>query len=564
MKKRLFLYTTLIIFVGIVSFFALTVYITYENNLKIAKSTVEETTEICAGMYNSNTDISEFVKVGKDTRITIISPDGSVLADTLSLDMEKVENHLQRPEVQAAVNGIPTAYVRYSATHGIDYIYYALKTQIGEGDNDFVFVRTAVPVSEMKSYFYNSLPMLVLILIVVIGLCFILIRSAINLTTRPFNSIQSNLRLLSSGKYTLEPIVGSYDEIDDITKEINEIAIILQENFNSLRDEKNKSDFILNNIGDAIFAVDPEKNIVLINNSALEIFNVTADIIGKSLAHLSFNETIMSAVEDSLTHSKTSLLEVLLFNRIYSATVKMLPELQLTMIIMSDVTEIRENAKRREEFFANASHELKTPLTAIKGFSELAAINNKDEGINKFIDSIMSSTERMLNLIGDMLNLSKLESGNKINPESVMLSKTITEVRELISTAINEKAIVFEVKGDVQINCEPEHLYELVKNLIENAVRYNNVNGLVSISIEENKIGNPCLCILDNGIGIPQEEQHRIFERFYRVEKSRSQLNGGTGLGLSIVKHICALYGWNLSLKSKLGVGTEIRVEFTN
>jgi two-component system phosphate regulon sensor histidine kinase PhoR len=227
------------------------------------------------------------------------------------------------------------------------------------------------------------------------------------------------------------------------------------------------------------------------------------------------------------------------------------------MVVLSDVTENHENAKRREEFFANASHELKTPLTAIKGFNELAALHNKDEGIQKYVDSITRETNRMLALIGDMLKLSELETAQDTSPVPVQLAKIANEVREAVQPAIEEKAIIVEVVGDGSVTAEPGHVYELLKNLIENAVRYNNQGGKVYVKIRRTQI-----TVKDDGIGISPEEQTRIFERFYRVERSRSQQGGGTGLGLSIVKHICALYGWKLTLKSKLGVGTEITVAF--
>ena len=167
----------------------------------------------------------------------------------------------------------------------------------------------------------------------------------------------------------------------------------------------------------------------------------------------------------------------------------------------------------------------------------------------------------MMGLIGDMLKLSELENTTALNPVSVSLAKTVNEASEAVSAAIKEKAISFEVTGDGNVMAEPEHLYELIKNLVENAVRYNNQGGKVSAKIESDKKATR-LIISDNGIGISPQEQTRIFERFYRVEKSRSQRNGGTGLGLSIVKHICALYGWNLSLKSKPGVGTDVEILF--
>ena len=218
-----------------------------------------------------------------------------------------------------------------------------------------------------------------------------------------------------------------------------------------------------------------------------------------------------------------------------------------------------ENTIEHAEFFANASHELKTPLTAIKGFNELLAINNKDENINKYIDSITRETDRMLSLIDNMLKISELENTPSISPVSVSLVNVVSEVHNTISTVISEKAISLECVGDGMVTAEYGHVYELIKNLVENAVRYNNQGGNVYIFIESNENISKII-ISDNGIGIPPAEQRRIFERFYRVEKSRSQQGGGAGLGLSIAKHICALYGWQLSLKSEISVGTEITI----
>jgi two-component system phosphate regulon sensor histidine kinase PhoR len=267
------------------------------------------------------------------------------------------------------------------------------------------------------------------------------------------------------------------------------------------------------------------------------------------------------AIKGCVNDLKSILFEWSYKGKIFFAAVKRLPQTDLTMVVLSDVTENRENQKRREEFFANASHELKTPLTAIKGFNELTAINNKDDSISKYIDSITRETDRMLTLIGDMLKLSELESAEEINPVPVSLAKIIDEVKGSLSGAFTEKHISFKSVGNGTVQADPAHVYELVKNLIENAVRYNEHGGSVSVSIESGR-KTMHLVVSDDGIGIPPEEQTRIFERFYRVEKSRSQRNGGTGLGLSIVKHICALYGWNLTLKSKIGVGTDVGIAF--
>ena len=558
MKKRLFIYTTLIIFVGLVSFLAVSVYITDRNNMNIAKNTVMETARICAGLFNDSIDLEEFVMVGGNTRITVISADGVVLADSRPMDIVPVESHLYRPEIVAAATGFPAVHVRFSETHGVEFIYYALKVSSGDS---FVFIRTAMPVAQIDAYLHQSLPLLFVLLIALAIMCFFLVRSVANRILEPFNAIGQKLRLLSRGEYTQAPIVGSYKEIDKITREIDDVALVLQNSFDALRDEKNKLSYILNSMGDGLFVVDESSSIALINLAALELFNATPDIVKKKLNYLLYDNALIGAVEDCVNNSKGALFEHVISGKTHLVTVKRLPNTSLTMVALADITESRENAKRREDFFANASHELKTPLTAIKGFNELASLNNKDESLNKYIDGITRETSRMMSLIGDMLRLSELENTQETETVPVSLAKMINEAGEAISTAVQEKAITFTTKGDALVMTEPNHIFEVVKNLIENAVRYNNQNGKVSVKVESNKKGAR-MTISDNGIGISPEEQTKIFERFYRVEKSRSAQSGGTGLGLSIVKHICTLYGWKLSLKSKLGVGTDVVVEF--
>ena len=559
MKKQLFFCITIIISAGFIGFFAVSVYAVHTNNLNIAKDTVTETARVFAGLYTNETNIQSFAQMETDTRITVIAPDGRVLADSRPLDIDTLENHLSRPEIQAAANRAPSFFIRRSDTLGANLMYYALKKEMGDS---YVFIRAAVPVAKINTYLYTSLPLLISLFFIIALLCFVFTKGMINRITQPFSSIENKLRALASGKYTPAPAAGTYDEINKIIQDINEVAALLQNSFTALQDEKTTRDYILNNISDGLFLVDENKNIVLINASALAIFNATINVTGNNLNYLSYDRKLSAAIDDSVSRGKNALFEMILDGRIYCAAIKRLPETSLTMIALSDITETRENAKRREEFFANASHELKTPLTAIRGFSELTAINNKDETIRKYIESITRETDRMLFLVGDMLKLSELENTQGINPVPVHLAQTVNEIQSVLSTAINEKEIFFETEGDAVVNAEPDHIYELIKNLAENAVRYNNQNGSVSIKIDSFK-ETARLVVADNGIGILGEEQSRIFERFYRVEKSRSQKNGGTGLGLSIVKHICVLYGWELSLQSKPSTGTEVTVLFS-
>ena len=563
MKKRLFFLSAAVIFVGLISFFAVSVYITYTNNQTMAKDTVVEKTMMLAHLYAADMDVGSFVTAGGNTRITVIAADGTVLADNRPLDSDTVTNRLSRPEIQAAASGRPETFIRYSETLAANNIYYALKV---ENNDSYVFIRASIPVAVIDAYLFGSMPILIVFLLLTTLLCFVLINGITKQVVTPFANLERRLRLLSEGEYKPEPYTGRYEEIETIIKGIDQVSLVLQDSFDDLRYEKGKLDYIINNIRDGLFTVNENKNIEIINAAALDIFDVTSEINGKNINYLTFNNILADAVDDCVTHENDTAFDFSFQGQTFYTIVKRLLSTDLTMVVLTDVTESRENTKRKEEFFTNASHELKTPLTAIKGFNELTVINNKDEGICKFIDGITRETNRMIVLIEDMLKLSELENAqNKDSTSSnitdVKLSNIINEARDSISSAISEKGIIFESSGDAIIKASPEHVYELVKNLIENAVRYNNHGGRVVLTVEEsNKTIR--LTVSDNGIGISPEEQTRIFERFYRVEKSRSGRGGGTGLGLSIVKHICALYDWKLSLKSKLGLGTEIMIIF--
>jgi len=527
MKKQLFISTTLIMIAGLLSLFFASVYIAHRNNVNIATNTVMEKTYIFANLFNDIYDVDAFVEAGGDTRITIISSDGMVLADSLATE-DTGENRLSRPEIQAAMNGAPAVHIRHSNTFDADFVYYALMV---DNDDSYVFIRASIPVAQINVYLNQALPMLIVLLFTIILVCLFLAHVVTNRIIKPF-----------------------------IAKGIDDVAVVMQNGVDALREEKNKLSYILNSIGDGLFVVDENADIALVNLAATNLFNATSDVINRKLNYLISNKTLISAVEDCVISSNGTLFEFPLNGKTYLVTIKRLPNTTLTMAVLADVTGSRENAKRREEFFANASHELKTPLTAIKGFNELTAINNNDTNLTKYIDAITRETTRMMALIADMLELSELENTSQVQPASISLAKIVNEVSETLSSAINEKSIIFTATGDATITAEPKHLFEITKNLVENSVRYSNQNGKVTVKIESGKTVR--LTVSDNGIGISPQEQTKIFERFYRVEKSRSSQSGGTGLGLSIVKHICALYCWRLSLKSKLGVGTDVMVEF--
>ena len=233
------------------------------------------------------------------------------------------------------------------------------------------------------------------------------------------------------------------------------------------------------------------------------------------------------------------------------------------IVVLSDVTAMKNGEVMRSEFFANASHELKTPLTAIKGFNEIISLKTEEENTKELSAKIDGQITRLINLINDMLKLSELEAEKEPVKEKVDLVKVAAEVKDNLSALSDKKDITVTVEGEGTVEMEKEHAVELVKNLMENAVRYNNNGGFVKATVKSYG-GNVIFTVEDNGIGIEEKDLNRIFERFYRVNKSRSRETGGTGLGLSIVKHVCSLYSADLEVKSGLGAGTTIKVIFNN
>ncbi|NCA66794.1 MAG: PAS domain S-box protein [Clostridia bacterium] len=572
MKKTVFLYSLLLICGMLLIFFAASIAVTSYNNHKYAENTVINYTLIYADIYQNNysdnTNLAQYVAKASEIdalRITVIDSSGVVLADSSPVNV--TENHLLREEIQAAQNNASVIAKRHSETLNVEMIYYAVKVESGA---EFVFIRAAIPVKSVNEYIYRTLPLLALVLLLVILLSALLGKKISQRLLVPLSTVKVSLAEINGGIYKKNPLCSNYEEVNSMLVEINDISERVNENIAHLILERSKLNYILNNINDGLFAIDHNEKIILINEKLKQIFGITTDIVGCGVNYLTFSNDITAAISNALAERENAIVEFNYNNRIYLVTIKSLSrewveqgKNNIAVIILSDITEGRQNQKLREDFFANASHELKTPLTVIKGFNELLSINNKNPELNSFIEQINKETSRMISLISDMLKLSELENLKVPDPIAVNIELIARDaINSLMPLAI-EKNLTITAIGQATIMAETNHIYELIKNLLENAIKYNKEGGSVRIDVAQEK-NSALLTITDTGIGIDTADQSRIFERFYRVEKSRSRISGGTGLGLSIVKHICALYGASLNIKSKLNVGTTITVEFLN
>lgn len=553
MKNKIVIFNIVIVTLALLIVFFSGISLIKKSHLEEAEKQVVTVTDVYAANYSDNITAT----APKDIRITVIDANKIVKAD--SQDSAIVgKPHENREEITAAWEGSPKVVTRKSESLGADMVYYAKKVTVGD---TFVIVRAAIKVETVNQYVFNALPTYVYVLISVLFVSYIAgILATVNLV-KPLEEVKNTLAAVNNG----EKINRSYDnesdpDVREMLGEIADVSEKLQNSINEANTERERLDYVLANVSDGITVIDAGGIVTVMNKVACGVFGGDG-FIGRKYTALTADEKFLSEIGETVALHEPRSFEYESEGSIYMVTARAL-ENSFAVIVLTDITQIRNGEKMREEFFANASHELKTPLTAIKGFNDLIALKTSDEEIKSFTAKSDKEITRLVSLIGDMLDLSKLENVGKIaDAEELDLGKIATEVAESIAPLAASKKISVSVSGNGIVRMEREHAVELVKNLVENAIRYNNENGTVEVSVL-NDGGNVVLRVKDNGIGIEEEHLGRIFERFYRVNKSRSRETGGTGLGLSIVKHVCALYNAEPVVHSRYGEGTTVEVKF--
>lgn len=510
--------------------------------------------QLIATSYDYITDDNNLKDFAKgQTRITLIKADGNVIFDS---EKKSDENHLERSEIQAALQDGEGYSSRYSETTRTNTYYYAMKLSNGN------ILRVAKDADALNSVFTSILPYMILIfimlLIMSLAIGFFLTKKIINPITKLSESVDD---------------IGTDIDADDIYPELSPFIteIIAQKReiryqLGKVEREKNKVAAIIQNMSEGMILLDLDKNILLMNEATKRIFNV-GDVTLKhdSLLYISRDKDVNDCVDKALDGENSSL-ELMLNGRIYQMIANPVASQgeQIGVIcLIIDITEKKEMESMRQEFTANVSHELKTPLTSISGYAEMIEAGIvKEEDIKNFAGRIRKESARLLSLISDIILLSRLDNSQKaeaIRKETVNLLTIAQKCADDIAVQAERQGVVVRVSGEEYImRGNITLLTELVQNLCDNAVRYNrDKDGKVDITV-----GNGFIDVKDTGIGIPPEHRARIFERFYRVDKSRSKERGGTGLGLAIVKHICELYDAKIDLKSSEGFGTEIKITF--
>lgn len=557
MKKKIIVTNVIIVVFALLILFLSGISITKSINKKQAEERIIDVANIYAENYTSSDNVVK--NVPKDYRVTVVDKAGKVLSDSETADVSNMENHIDREEIVAALHGKPVAVTRRSDTTNKDMVYSAVKVNLSA--DDYVFVRVSTPVDSVNLYATSTiLPnfyVLIAAIIAAVILSVVLTKSLV----KPMAEIKNSLIALNNGTFTPSTPSEKDPEINKMLSEINDIGEKLSDTITTVSEDNKKLDYILNNVSDGIVVITANGNIEVMNDNAKLVFDVKNDAISSNYTVLSANEKFISAVSDAVNERINKVFEfTTAAHDVYLTSIRCLDG-GMTIIVLSDITAVKHGEEIRSEFFANASHELKTPLTAIKGFNDVIGMKSKDDDIRTLSAKIDKEVNRVVSLIDDMLNLSKLETTKTPIVEKVDLVAVAHDAEESISALARDKNVNIEISGEGTVEMEKDHAYELVKNLMENAVRYNEDDGHVFVSVDE-KADKVTLKVKDDGIGIDEENQSRIFERFYRVNKSRSRETGGTGLGLSIVKHVAELYGAKLTLSSTLGAGTEITVSF--
>lgn len=579
-KRLLVLYGIIFILVLLINDWTLSHFLQKRDLLQLQNSLVRQSIlvrELAAPLLGNSKRLQEQIEkiaVGTDIRVTIIDPQGAVLADS-SESLEKLstmENHAQRPEVAAALKKEPGMSIRYSMTLGTRMLYVAIP--ILENARVLGVVRTAMPVARVDEILASIRRPVALI--ASLGILIVLMAGFLfsNHLTKRIRRITSVAERYARGDWSEKILIEGKDELKMLANTMNQMAATLRSRIEDLESEKGKISVILNHMTEGVIAIDRHKRIVIMNPIAEKIFGhdaLTAQ--GEGLIEITRHPQIERIVDRALEGRQSGSGEI----QISEETKK---TLRLSVVILGehardirgilvfhDMTELRRLENVRKEFVTNVSHELRTPLTAIKGFIEtlLGGASKDPFASERFLKIIAEETDRLGRLVEDILTLGAIEQKitvmkrdriNLVPKLAVILEQFEVPIKMnqlTVENRISEKSLIVPGDGD--------KIHQVFVNLIDNAVKFNKPKGKIVLFADQKPEG-VTITIEDTGIGISEEAQRRVFERFFRADKVRSKELGGTGLGLAIVKHIMEAHGGHATCQSIFGRGSRFSAFF--
>lgn len=521
-------------------------YQVYEE--RISRGLRTEAAYLLQLVENSPEELPRFADLDPDTRVTLIAADGTVYFDNAA-EADRLENHSARPEVVEALKSGVGESRRYSSTIAETTIYYALRTSDGG------VLRIASTRSSVIGVFLNIAPVLALMLLAVVVISLLIARRAARQIVAPVNSLNLD-----------EPLQNEvYEELTPLLTRMDYQRSQLRQQMRELEKARSELAAIMENMNEGLVLLDGMSCVLSANGSAAEILKMDRESCeGATFGQLCQEKAVLDAVEEAYDgrSGDAMLRDSGRIWRVLASPVLRQERVRGVALLILDVTERYAAENSRREFTANVSHELKTPLTSISGYAEIIRDGiARAEDVPAFAAKIHAESSRLVALVNDILDLSRLDERRGLGDmEPTELAPILRSLQESFQPMAKDKGIALTLTAEeTAVEGYPTLLRELFHNLIDNAVRYTPEGGSIRVTLRQEQ-GRAVCTVADTGIGIPEEHQPFIFERFYRVDKSHSRQTGGTGLGLAIVKHIAEVHRAEVHLDSQVGRGTCVTV----
>ena len=546
-----------------------------KNSLRDIQSSLLNQAQLIEAQISSGNLIKEgsasleaFVKAMSakiKSRITIIDKQGKVLAESekSQAEISNMENHLYRPEVRDALGGVIGIDTRYSSTLKIDMLYVAVPLV----DNRIVVgvLRLALPLQSVQRMLSETRRVLFLGLFFALVLAFVLGSIVAAQISQPIHRMIQVSRQYAQGDFSRKIIRGSRDELGELALTLNKMSQDIEDKIREIKTQNQKLSAVLNSMMEGVIVVDKTGHIISVNQTIEKIFGILKEdtqdkLFLEAIRNKEISEVINKVLKEKLPLSG-EINPVLPVRGIFQLNAVPIFDNNIIsgcLVVIHDITEIRRLETVRRDFVANVSHELKTPLTSINGFVETlleGAMDDKENNKN-FLKIIHDHTQRLNSLVDDLLSLSHMESKEiRLENKSFNLHDEAEKVIQGFRSQLKKRNIEIynEIPAHISMTADKDRIEQVLTNLIDNAIKFNKEKGSIRIYSQE-KDKHIKVTVEDSGIGIPEKDISRIFERFYRVDKARSRELGGTGLGLSIVKHIVELHKGSVGVESTEGL----------
>lgn len=498
-----------------------------------------------------------------NVRLTIIGADGKVLSDSKA-SADTMENHLSRPEIQQVLHNNQTgSSERYSHTMQNDMLYVSMP--IYDGNTIIGFIRS--------SYFLEDLNPLLsdlsqnLLKIFIISILFVLVGVYIiaRNISKPIGQLSSATKQVGKGEFSTQLFTKRKDEFGELVEDFNFMSNQIRELFDEINSQKNELRSIISAIPDGILVI-KSKDVLLTNNAFEKLFNYSPSRTIK-IDELESSDILLKLIEKLENEGSFFTEELEVNNKPYTVSLSRIPSTEEIIFVFHDVSELKKLEKIKKDFIINVSHELKTPLTAIKGFIETLEEEITDNEHLRYIQIVRRHTDRLIGIVQDLLLLSELEDNSAVNKlliTQVDFSILIEGIIKLFEPKLKEKDLILKMNIEPnfpKINVDSYRFEQVMINLINNSIKYTERGGIeINAYTNHNKI---IIEVIDTGIGICPEDRERIFERFYISDKSRSRKSGGSGIGLSIVKHIVMLHNGKITVDPTYTTGAKFVIELS-